>query len=94
MDMLYYPYGINMPALYVENVPEDIYQALRKRARQNRKSIAAEVISLLERNIPTAKELQGRREFYKRMAELRALQPGGSGPFPTAEEMIREDRDR
>jgi plasmid stability protein len=83
-----------MPVLYVENVPDDLYQALRKRARQNRKSIAAEVISLLERNVPTAKELQGRREFYKRMAELRTLQPAGSGPFPTTEEMIREDRDR
>ena len=83
-----------MPALYVENVPEDVYQALRKRARENRKSIAAEVISLLERNVPTAKELQGRREFYKRMAALRARQPESSGPFPTAEEMIREDRDR
>jgi plasmid stability protein len=83
-----------MPALYVENVPDELYRALRKRARQNRKSIAAEVISLLERNIPTAKELQGRREFYKRMAELRARQPDSPGPFPTAEEMIREDRDR
>lgn len=83
-----------MPVLYVENVPNDLYQALRKRARENRKSIAAEVISLLERNVPTAKELQGRREFYKRMAELRARQPGSPGPFPTAEEMIREDRDR
>jgi hypothetical protein len=83
-----------MPALYVENVPEDLYQALRKRARQNRKSIAGEVIALLERNIPTAKELHGRREFYKRMAELRSLQPGGSGPFPSSDEMIREDRGR
>jgi len=83
-----------MPALYVENVPEDLYQALRKRARENRKSIASEVISLLQRNVPTARELQGRREFYKRMAELRALDPVNPGPFPTAEEMIREDRDR
>jgi hypothetical protein len=83
-----------MPTLYVENVPGDLYQALRKRARENRKSIAAEVISLLERNVPTAKELQQRREFYGRMMELRARQPEGSGPFPTAEEMIREDRDR
>jgi plasmid stability protein len=83
-----------MPALYVENIPDELYRALRRRARENRKSIAAEVISLLERNIPTAKELQGRREFYKRMAELRACQPDSPGPFPTAEEMIREDRDR
>jgi hypothetical protein len=83
-----------MPTLYVENVPDELYQALRKRARENRKSIAAEVISLLERDVPTAKELHGRREFYKRMAELRAFQPEAPGPFPTAEEMIREDRDR
>jgi hypothetical protein len=83
-----------MPTLYVENIPADLYQALRKRARENRKSIAAEVISLLERNVPTAKEVQSRREFYNRMAELRARQPESPGPFPTAEEMIREDRER
>jgi hypothetical protein len=83
-----------MPALYVEKIPDDLYQALRKRARENGTSIAVEVISLLDRNVPTAKELQQRREFYKRMAEFRARVPEGSGPFPTAEEMIREDRDR
>jgi plasmid stability protein len=83
-----------MPTLYVENIPDDLYRALRKRARENRKSIAAEVISLLERNIPTAKELQGRREFYERMAEFRIDRSPNSASFPTAEEMIREDRNR
>jgi plasmid stability protein len=83
-----------MPTLYVENIPKSLYKALRKRARENRKSIAAEVISLLERNIPSAEELRDRREFYARMADLRAHRPQASGPFSTAEEMIREDRDR
>ena len=83
-----------MPTLYVENVPDNLYKALRKRARENRKSIAAEVISLLERNIPTAEELRQRREFYTRMMELRGQNPQGSGAFPTTEELIREDRDR
>lgn len=83
-----------MPTLYVENIPDDLYRALRKRARENRKSIAAEVISLLEQNVPTAKELQGRREFYDRMAEFRAVPSQNSASFPTAEEMIREDRNR
>ena len=83
-----------MPTLYVENIPDDLYRALRKRARENRKSIAAEVISLLERNVPTAKELQGRREFYDRMTELRAVRSQNSASFLTAEEMIREDRNR
>jgi plasmid stability protein len=83
-----------MATLYVENVPEDIYKALRKRAKQNRKSIAAEVISLLKQNIPTETELKRRREFYDRMAEFRSKAPLTPGPFPSAEEMIREDRDR
>jgi plasmid stability protein len=86
--------GNHMPALYVENVPDDLYKALRKRAKENRKSIAAEVISLLECNIPTSKELQRRRAFYERMAELRASEPGNSSSSPTVEEMIREDRER
>ena len=83
-----------MATLYVENVPDEIYRALRKRARANRKSIAAEVISLLEQNIPTAAELKRRQQFYDRLAELRARPPLSSGPFPSAEEMIREDRER
>jgi hypothetical protein len=48
----------------------------------------------LERNQSSAEELQRRREFAERMAELRAHQPESPGPFPTAEDMIREDRDR
>jgi len=83
-----------MPALYVENIPGDLYRALRKRARENHKSIAAEVISLLERNLPTTEELRRRREFYAHLAELRASQTENLGTFPTVEEMIREDRDR
>jgi plasmid stability protein len=83
-----------MPTLYVEHVPDEIYKALRKRAKANRKSIAAEVIALLEQNIPTAAELKRRQEFYDRLAELRARPPLSPGPFQSAEEMIREDRER
>jgi plasmid stability protein len=83
-----------MATLYVENVPDEIYKALRKRAQANRKSIAAEVITLLEQNVPTEEELKKRREFYDRLAELRARPALSPGPFPSAEEMIREDRER
>jgi hypothetical protein len=48
----------------------------------------------MECTMPTDDELQRRREFYERMAEFRARQSEGSGPFPAAEDMIREDRDR
>jgi len=83
-----------MATLYVENVPDDIYKALRKRAKSKRSSIAAEVIDMLKQFVPTEAELKRRREFYDRLAELRAKPPLTSGPFPSAEEMIREDRER
>jgi plasmid stability protein len=83
-----------MATLYVENVPDDLYKALRKRAKANRSSIAAEVIGLLKRNIPTEAELKRRRKLFDDLAKLRAQPPVGSGPFPSAEEMIREDRER
>jgi len=83
-----------MATLYVENVPDAIYKALKQRARKNRKSVAAEVIELLEQNVPTAEELKARREFARRMKELSSREPLTPGPFPSAEEMIREDRER
>lgn len=83
-----------MPTLYVENVPADLYEALRKRARSQRRSIAAEVLSLLESSIPTVKELRARRKLYKKLEKLRATPSPSAGPFPSSEEMIREDRER
>ncbi len=43
---------------------------------------------------PTADELRQRRDFYERIAEFRSQPPEAPGPFPTIEQMIREDRDR
>jgi plasmid stability protein len=81
-----------MPTLYVENVPEDLYEALRERAREHRKSIAAEVLALLEETIPTPAELARRKAFLERARRLRSKPSRGTGPFPSAEEMLREDR--
>lgn len=83
-----------MATLYVENVPDDLYEALRGRARQHRRSIAGEVLSLLEENIPTARELKSRREFLSQVQRLRTRRPRSAGAFPSSEEMQREDRAR
>ncbi len=83
-----------MATLYVENIPDDLYEALRARARQNRKSIAAEVLELLEENVPTAKELKSREAFLRRVRLFRTEKPRSRGPFPASEEMQREDRSR
>jgi antitoxin FitA len=83
-----------MATLYVENIPDELYRALRDRARRNRKSIAAEVLSLLEENVPTDAELKARQTFARRVAKLRSQEPSASGPFSSAEELIRQDRER
>ena len=71
-----------MPTLYVENVPLDLYEALRTRAHERRKSISAEVIALLEENVPTAKELASRGKLVDQARRIRARRPGTRGPLP------------
>ena len=83
-----------MATLYVENVPDELYTALRERARQHRKSLAAEVLSLLEENVPTAAELKHRKQFLLRVQRLVPRQGRGSGTFLSTEQMLREDRAR
>jgi hypothetical protein len=83
-----------MPTLYVENVPRELYEALRKRAKERRRSISAEVLALLEENIPTAADLKARQEFVQRVERMRTRKRLVAGPFPSTEEMIREDRER
>ena len=83
-----------MAMLYVENVPEDLYDALKAHARAHGKSISAAMLGLLAENIPTAAELARRKELVSLARKLRSERPTVSGPFQTTEEMQREDRER
>jgi plasmid stability protein len=83
-----------MATLYVENVPDNLYEALRSRAKARRRSIAAEVLALLEENVPTADELKARHDLFRRAIRMREKRTKSKGPFPSAEEMLREDRER
>jgi plasmid stability protein len=83
-----------MATLYVENVPDDLYEALRERARAHRKSIASEVLALLEENVPTREELARRKEFLRRVQRIRAKPSPAAGSFPNSEEAQRGDRIR
>ncbi|MGH9516172.1 MAG: FitA-like ribbon-helix-helix domain-containing protein [Terriglobales bacterium] len=81
-----------MPTLYVENVPEHLYDALRERARQNRKSISSEVLSLLEENVVTPAEQRSRQQFLREAQRLRSQRSSSKRKFSSAEELQREDR--
>ena len=83
-----------MATLYVENVPKDLYEALRGRAKAKGRSIAAEVLALLEENVPTDQELKARQEWIRRLVRMRAKQTKSKRTFSSTEEMQREDRER
>ena len=83
-----------MPALHIENVPEDIYDALRARAKSHRRSIAAEVLALLEQDVSTEKELSARQALLCQIERMRSRRPLSKGSFPSTEELQREDRCR
>jgi plasmid stability protein len=82
-----------MAALYVENVPDELYEALRKRARAGHRSMGAEITSLLKQNIPTEKELRSRRGLVQKLSKL-CSRGKSKKRFPTTEEMLRQDRAR
>jgi len=83
-----------MATLYVENVPDAMYKALRERAKAHHRSIAAEVLALLEDNVPTEKELSRRADLLRKLDRLSTSMKRVRGEFSSAEEMIREDRSR
>lgn len=78
-----------MPTLHIRNVPSELYEALRERAKTNGRSINAEVIDLLGRGVARRRR-NGRwwTEFERVRSEWR-LPPDA----PRPEDLIREDRD-
>ena len=83
-----------MATLYVENFPDDLYEAIREQAKQRRSSISREVIEALKSRIPTQADLERRRAVYKEIMKFQRKKPLTPGPHPSAEEMVREDRER
>jgi plasmid stability protein len=83
-----------MATLYVENFPDDRYRALKEQARRNGRSVAAEVIDALQSMVPTLAEVEQRRALAERAMRIREQPPLGPGSFASAEEMVREDRER
>jgi plasmid stability protein len=81
-----------MATLYVENVPDELYEALRARARERRKSISSEVVSLLAENIPTKAELLRRKKLLTCALKLSSAQ-STSGQL-SAEDLLQQDRNR
>lgn len=78
-----------MPALHVRDIPEDVYEALRRRAKEQGRSISSETIAILKSAV--ADRLIARAELRRRIEARRA--EFGTIDFDS-EATVREDRDR
>jgi plasmid stability protein len=67
--------------LYVENVPEELYDTLKQRARERRKSISAEVLELLAQHIPMEAELARQRSLLRQAFKMQLSSSAGKLPF-------------
>jgi plasmid stability protein len=85
---------VPMPTLYVRNVPKARYEALRKRARANHRSIAAEFLALLRNNILTEKELRARQKMLRKNSNMPSKKRSSKLAFRSSEELVRDSRER
>ncbi|MCC6159010.1 MAG: Arc family DNA-binding protein [Deltaproteobacteria bacterium] len=82
-----------MATIHARNVPDHLYDWLKKSAKSNDRSIAAEVVRIVQE----AREQSAERErIRKALARIRAnvlkeIRPVG---MPNAVDLLREDRDR
>ena len=81
---------IDVPTLYIRNVPKDVYDVLREQAKERGTSISSEALEILEEALRWK-----RRSWDEVMASIEAnAKEIGFGPdWPAPEDVIREDRD-
>lgn len=81
-----------MPLLQVRDIPEDLYEKLARTAEADNRSIAQETIVLLRKALNLKEERITRRK--KLFEEIKKSRLPNVNLFPTAEDLIREDRER
>ncbi|HEY8843805.1 MAG TPA: Arc family DNA-binding protein [Gaiellaceae bacterium] len=78
-----------MATLHLRNVPTKIYERLRRRAKQNGRSMNAEAVALLEDAVEREDRTGSITAELRRLANTINLPPDA----PRAEEIIRQDRE-
>jgi plasmid stability protein len=77
--------------LHVRNVPEELYEFIRRRAEAQNRSISAEVITLLNRALIDTEASQA--DLLAGIRRRRFFRPGEVGA-PDSTRLLREDRSR
>jgi len=79
-----------LSTLHVRNVPDALYERLRQRAAEQRRSLSAEVIILLSRALDQEQPPEATLEEIRRG---RTYSPSAVGA-PDSTRLLREDRER
>jgi antitoxin FitA len=80
-----------MPILHVRNVPEELYENIRRQAQEQNRSISAQVIHLLERAVLESPQAQ--RQVLENIRRRRVSLPVQPG-LPDSLSLLRQDRRR
>ena len=80
-----------MPILHVRNVPDDLYEHIRRQAQEQNRSISAQVVYLLERAVLESPQAQ--RQVLENIRRRRISFPVQSG-IPDSLSLLRQDRGR
>ena len=77
-----------MATLHIRNVPDEVYESLKKRAKREGRSLNQEALAVLE-------ETARRERYDEAVGRIRAGQLWKEWPAdaPAPEELIRRDRD-
>jgi plasmid stability protein len=80
-----------VPILHVRNVPDTLYIDLQRRAKSQRRSLSAEVITLLEWAVAEAERTS--EMTLTSIRQRRSFNPASAGA-PDSTTLLRQDRDR
>jgi plasmid stability protein len=78
-----------VPTLHLRNVPAEVYERLRRRAKRNGRSMNAEAVALLEEAVEREERTGSITDELRRLAQEINLPPDA----PRPEDIIRQDRD-
>ncbi len=81
-----------MATLFVKDFPDDVYEALKDRARANGRSLAAEVRVILQQAVPRPRSQREVAEAVRRFREKIAAEGRGMTSEEIVE-MVREGRE-
>ena len=75
-----------VPTLHLRDVPDAVYESLKRRAGRNRRSMNAEAVAILQETLDAERDYD---DILERLRGLRFTIPEGA---PSPEEVIRQAR--